>query len=162
LNASADSAEDGLLSPAIRSVFKTAGDDFSCLLIAANDISAAADKLRNDLDITVVREWDRLDTLPDRRFDLAVVAGFPEACSHAGEASVLLARLRDCYAVRVIIVDDAGILTLADYLALGFEGWDTEGESRCFIYDPDSRTLKREWNDARHWANPENFDRYRW
>lgn len=162
MNRSADSAENGILSPAIRSILNAAGDDFSCLLIATNDTSPATDELRNDLDITVVRDWDRLNTFPDRRFDLAVVIGFPEACSQAGEVSALLARLRDCYAVRVIVVDDAGMLTLADYLALGFEGWDTEGESRCFIYDPDSRSLKREWNNARHWANPENFDKYRW
>ena len=52
---------------------------------------------------------------------------------------------------------------MTDYLALGFErrGEPTDG-IELFWYDADRFNPEREWNNPDHWANPENFKRYRW
>ena len=31
-----------------------------------------------------------------------------------------------------------------------------------YTYDIDTFNHRREWNSPEHWANPENFRRYRW
>lgn len=74
----------------------------------------------------------------------------------------LIAALRDRLARRVVVVDDSETLNRNDYLALGFERLEQCDDLPAWHYDPDSASLKREWNTARDWANPENFDRYRW
>lgn len=32
----------------------------------------------------------------------------------------------------------------------------------CFAYQIENYIKKRDWNNARYWANPENFDKYWW
>ena len=159
---SANIAADARLISVIRSLLDSARDDLSCLIVAEGGITGADLGLPKDLDALIVSDPDGADALDGRRFDLAIVAGFPRDCREERAASALLAKLRDRFAPRVLVVDDDRVLSLADYLALGFEGRERDGESRCFIHDPDSPSHRREWNDARHWANPENFDKYRW
>jgi hypothetical protein len=79
---------------------------------------------------------------------------------HLGEPPEhLLAALRDRMARRVVVLDHT--LPPTDFIALGFEllpGAPGEG----YLFDPDSPARRREWNNPDHWANPENFDKYRW
>jgi hypothetical protein len=32
----------------------------------------------------------------------------------------------------------------------------------CFAYQIENYIKKRDWNNARYWANPENFGKYWW
>lgn len=97
------------------------------------------------------------------RYALAYVASERiSTLSGTGSALPCLAALRDRHARIVIVADERECLALTDYLALGFERLEVPGVDRAFIFDPDSATRRREWNNSRDWANPENFDKYRW
>ena len=52
------------------------------------------------------------------------------------------------------------------YLSLGFTkgvSLNTKsGDYQAFIYDIGRYNRRRSWNNAKFWANPENFNRYRW
>lgn len=39
---------------------------------------------------------------------------------------------------------------------------DKENQYRCFSYNLDTYNNKRSWNNADGWANPENFNKFRW
>ncbi|MEM8684211.1 MAG: DUF6231 family protein [Pseudomonadota bacterium] len=67
-----------------------------------------------------------------------------------------IARLRDVHCRRVLLVADDP-WTDNELLALGFQRLPFEG-LRVFLCDPDLTPL-REWNNAKHWAHPQNFDK---
>ena len=77
----------------------------------------------------------------------------PDAARH------LLARLRDRHAELLIVHDPEKVFRTTDYLALGFE---VDEEPDCYVYDATAASRQRDWNNARDWANPENFDKFRW
>lgn len=79
------------------------------------------------------------------------------------DAVELLARLRDGYCDRVIVVESASPLSITEMRALGYVRLEkVDGGAPVYLYDPAIDNQEREWNNARDWANPENFDRYRW
>jgi hypothetical protein len=132
----------------------------SCRVITRQR-GAATDDPDHDLDwMTDVDSHEDLEGLA--RTALAIVFDQiehmpPHAATH------LLAQLRDRYADRVIVVDGNEVFAIGDYLALGFESLEEHAfAERAFVYDPDSPSRRREWNNARNWANPENFDKFRW
>ena len=49
-------------------------------------------------------------------------------------------------------------------LKLGFqtELLDKNNKLKCFSYNLKTYNSKRSWNNAKGWANPENFDKFRW
>ncbi len=75
------------------------------------------------------------------------------------EARHLLARLRDRHSGLVIVHDPVPVFAVSDYLALGFE---SDEQKDCYVFDAAAESRQRDWNNARDWANPENFDKYRW
>jgi len=76
----------------------------------------------------------------------------------------LLGRLRDLHTRRLIVSGAAAALfEPRRMLALGFEHHpSTEAPGRAYLYDRDSFNRTREWNSPENWANPDNFDKYRW
>ncbi len=102
------------------------------------------------------------DSLPaDLRADVALVDA---ACvQDETELLPLLARLRDVHASQVIVVIPTGHPSRNDLIALGFEARKSpSGDGLVFVWDPALANRPREWNNSKHWANPENFSRYRW
>lgn len=100
----------------------------------------------------------------DVRADLAVVIDQIESMPR-DEAAYLLCRLRDVLCRRVLLVvrDEDERWPGAELLALGFlELKRTAGDRRFYLFDPALFNEPRDWNNASNWANPENFDRYRW
>lgn len=97
-----------------------------------------------------------------RRCSYALV--FDQLPHMARENAVqLLARLRDCLAERVLVADEQDVFTPAEMLSLGYIRQEPGLAGRnLYAYDPDVCNPGREWNNADHWANPENFSRYRW
>ena len=71
----------------------------------------------------------------------------------------LLARLRDGHAAMLVAHDPSRVFSTADYLALGFE---VDARADCYVYDANAASRQRDWNNASNWANPENFDKFRW
>ena len=79
-------------------------------------------------------------------------------------AAEVVGRLRDFGGGCVLIADEVGsILSERELLALGYvrRQHPTSGVG-FYLYDPDDFFPAREWNNAERWANPENYDRYRW
>ncbi len=92
----------------------------------------------------------------ETRYDLALV--FDPAPNHAPAIS----RLRDLGCRRVLILGHDPAWTTNDLRALGFLPVDAYGDRSAFLHDSDLLNQPREWNNSKHWANPENFDKYRW
>ena len=100
------------------------------------------------------------DDLPeDLRVDVAVVDA--RSCDDVRRVAALLARLRDVHAQRVVAIV-AG-MARNDLLALRFEPANHAFEgAEVYLSSAGITDKRREWNNARDWAHPENFDRYRW
>ncbi len=104
-----------------------------------------------------------VDELPaDLRVGVALVAVSSE--SNSEDTLPLIARLRDVHADRVIAWVDNELTGARDALiAMGFEKRESPSEDGLlFVWDPALANRPREWNNSEHWANPENFSRYRW
>lgn len=134
----------------------------SCLVVScdsdASSVSAAeigVAEVRCLAGVASVADLDGLD-----RYSLAIVVG-QLGDMQKGDLVHLLARLRDRYAERVILRGESSILSSSELMALGFVRFRRAG-ARFYVYDPDTYFEPREWNNSRHWANPENFRKYRW
>lgn len=104
-----------------------------------------------------------VDALPaDLRVDVALIA--VTSRNDSEDTLPLIARLRDVHADRVIAwVDDDSTGACEALVAMGFEKRKSPSEDGLlFVWDPALANRPREWNNSQHWANPENFSRYRW
>jgi len=105
----------------------------------------------------------QLTTLPP--IDIAIISDVVESLTKV-DATQWLAALRNQHAQHLLlIVEQRNVNTnwqLADYLALGFK---KRGEFDCYAlysYAIEDYQFKKEWLNSRYWANPDNFDKYRW
>lgn len=96
------------------------------------------------------------------RVDVALVR--PLTGDHHRGISMLLARLRDVHAERVLLCpDQLARPDAAGFAALGFEPRKSPPvDGLVYVWDPALADQPREWNNSRNWANPENFSKYRW
>lgn len=126
-------------------------------LVAYGPLAATRHDSSSDLS---VERLPGADDLPaDLRVDVAVVDA--RDCDDVRRVGALLARLRDVHAQRVVVLV-AGIAR-NDLLALRFEPTKHAFEgAEVFLSNAGITDKRRDWNNARHWAHPENFDRYRW
>ena len=91
-----------------------------------------------------------------QRFDLGLVV-------EPGPSDVpAIARLRDIGCSRVLLLSGQQTWPVNQLRGLGFQPVEPLGSHAAFLYDSDLLNRPREWNNAKHWANPENFDKYRW
>lgn len=101
------------------------------------------------------------------RHDLAVTAGALEALE-AVQAGIVVARLRDLLApVTLVLLDTSrGRLGHNDMVGYGFErlAQDPPPSPRraLYLFAIDRYKTTPDWLNPRHWANPENWDKYRW
>jgi hypothetical protein len=115
--------------------------------------------------------WLRQVTTPDelpldqQRFALAAAAGVFERL-HTDTAAALLAALRDRCAQRVLVALPGRPWSAQDMRGFGFESLGTvrAGAAVLGTYGFDIDRYKRtpDWLNARHWANPELWGRFRW
>ncbi len=104
-----------------------------------------------------------LATLPaELRVEIALVRPFSGDSERA--LSMVLARLRDVHANRVLLcADQLAKSATSGFVALGFEPRKSPSvDGLVYVWDPALADQPREWNNARSWANPENFSKYRW
>lgn len=101
--------------------------------------------------------------------DLALVQ--TDTALPAAKMTILLARLRDVYARKVLVIaapgQDQGHWDRRALIGLGFtpygEAINAAGERLC-LYQFDIATYKTtpDWLSPENWANPERWDKYRW
>jgi hypothetical protein len=96
------------------------------------------------------------------RFDIAIVADGIDRLP-VSDCTRMLANLRNLHTnvVAVAAPETPVGWTERDFLALGFAPAPGEG-ARLYVYDIATYNPRRDWNNPRHWANPENFGKYRW
>gem|GEM_PF-618442 len=107
------------------------------------------------------------------RFDFVIVRGVLEHMD-ADIGAHLLARLRDVHCRRFCVLLEAernddqghGHWEAAELAAMGLSHWSSEpiADTLYDVYGFDLGTYKRtpEWLNARHWAHPEHWGKYRW
>lgn len=129
-------------------------------LVVARRLPVAADQLPVPID-----HLDGVGTVADLgdagNYSLGIVFDQLEYMTPS-DATHLLARLRDRHTRKLLVCDGARTLARSDFFALGFEIAADIEFARCFRYDADAPSRQREWNSPSNWANPENFDRFRW
>lgn len=107
---------------------------------------------------------ERLDRLG--RFECALVIGAVEVLGvQAGRE--LLGRLRNVHTDHLyVLARDDPRWPLTEWLALALQRADTFAIEGCSItlyaYDLATYNRVRSWNNSRYWANPQNWNRFRW
>ncbi len=99
-----------------------------------------------------------------KRFGAGVVLDGLAGLSRA-DGTQLLAQLRDQLCEQVfVVVTKASAWSREDMLALAYTLRARSADDQWLLYDHDiaSYNPERDWNTPEHWANPENFERYRW
>lgn len=109
-------------------------------------------------------------SLGGETFDVAIVAGVLSAVPHQ-TAIALLARLRDVLAHRVLIIDTTTPHNLGNrndisYRAYGFRCLLTHQDAgqlwRVHEFSIDTYKTTPDWLNAKDWAHPQRFDKFRW
>jgi hypothetical protein len=98
------------------------------------------------------------------RFDFAVVAQLTEI-HDADTARVILGRLKNLHTDRFLLLADPArsCLDRDALLSLALAPLAHLEDGRvAWLYDIDRYNPERDWNTPADWANPENFDRFRW
>ena len=83
------------------------------------------------------------------------------------EAIIWLSMLRNRHSQHLVLVVNSEMANqqnwqIADYLALGLQQHSSDSAYQLFSYNIESYRPKRDWLNSRFWANPENYDKYRW
>jgi hypothetical protein len=98
------------------------------------------------------------------RFDFAVVSGLLEEIE-AADAEAVLGRLKNLHTSRFLLLADPARASLGHdaLLALALAPFEHLADGRvAWRYDLDRYNPERRWNNPEDWANPHNFDRFRW
>lgn len=110
----------------------------------------------------------RAESLMGRgRYGLVLVAGALETLDKDGGIR-LIARLRDLHARRLFVAVPLGSggWSARDLYGLGLRRaahcLRAEGGPQLFYFDLESYKQTPEWLNAKYWANPEMWDKYRW
>jgi len=98
--------------------------------------------------------------------DLAIISDLLETLPKQ-EAIQWLSMVRNRYAQHLVLAVNSEMANqqgwqLADYLALGLQQHGSYADYQLFSYNIESYRPKRDWLNNRFWANPENYDKYRW
>ena len=105
---------------------------------------------------------DKLEALG--RFDFAIVSGLLENVA-AADAEAVLGRLKNLHTSRFLLLADPACACLGHdaLLALAMAPFEHLADGRvAWRYDLDRYNPERRWNNPEDWANPHNFDRFRW
>ena len=79
--------------------------------------------------------------------------------------NALIAKCRDQLSQRVVLelnLDDENGMTETDCLALGFVRCAVTESKRYYLFDLKTYKPVPDWLNPKFWANPQNWDKYRW
>jgi hypothetical protein len=82
----------------------------------------------------------------------------------ADTAQQWLAMQRNLWSKEIALVIDTRYCDWPQqfFIGLGFFRLEEAGTQQLWYYAIDSYNRKRQWNNNRYWANPQNFEKYRW
>lgn len=106
---------------------------------------------------------EQFDNLP--QVDLAIICDLIETTAKK-QAIEWLGLLKNRHSPHIVLVVDLNQAeskgwTLTDFLGLGFSLRLNE-DYALFTYALENYQFKKDWLNSRYWANPENYDKYRW
>jgi len=108
-----------------------------------------------------------LEQLNDQaRIDLAIISDLIETLPKQ-EAIQWISMVRNRHAQHLVLITNSERANqqgwqIADYLALGLQQHGSHNDYQLFSYNIESYRPKHDWLNSRFWANPENYDKYRW
>ncbi|EMR12332.1 hypothetical protein MPL1_10888 [Methylophaga lonarensis MPL] len=117
------------------------------------------------LKITTPFAQSQLEQLP--LVDVAVISDLTEQLDVAA-GQQWLGSLRNRYTPHIFLISEPAQARqngwqLTDYLALGLRHIaGTQQGVQLFSYAIENYQYRRDWLNSRFWANPENYDKYRW
>jgi len=88
----------------------------------------------------------------------------PALDTDAAARNAIIAKCRDQLAQKVLLelaLDDQG-MTETECLALGFARCAVTEANRYYLFDLKTYKPVPDWLNPKFWANPQNWDRYRW
>ena len=141
------------------------------VLVIGNSLTPPVEALTGTAEsVTCLSSAEALERLSALSIhDLALIQA--DADLSATGTAILLARLRDVYARKVLVIASAGgnqgHWDRRALIGLGFtpygEAVSAAGERFC-LYQFDIATYKTtpDWLSPENWANPERWDKYRW
>lgn len=99
----------------------------------------------------------------EQHVDFVLVSGMLEILEST-QAEQLLAHLRDRVARELVILVEGGThWPSSEMIALGFRHIpELMAETRGYYFALETYKRVPEWLNSRFWANPENFNKYRW
>ena len=83
------------------------------------------------------------------------------------QGTTVLGHLRNAVSPRIWQIGSGGSQwQFGDYIALGFKALQPitlhNKKLENYFYDLGTYNKKRDWNNSKYWANPENWNKYRW
>jgi Family of unknown function (DUF6231) len=114
--------------------------------------------------LTTPFSLEQLADLPT--MDLAIISELTETLTKE-LATQWLGILRNRHVSHIIVISEREKALqqgwqLTDFLAMGFKLHGNHDDTDIFSYAIESYQPKRDWLNARFWANPENYNKYRW
>ena len=135
--------------------------------LIVGETALACYKEQQDTRLQVLKTPFSLEQLSNiTAIDLAIISEITDTLPKP-QAVEWLGLMRNCYAQHIIVISETGSMAqhdwqLADYLALGMQRVAITSHHQIFSYAIENYQPKRDWLNNRFWANPENYDQYRW
>ncbi len=139
------------------------------LLAACNTLPTAVKNwaTKNFCKLELIGASSTLENLG--RFDLIMVVGYLEALDKK-VAMQHLAQFRNIHGSKIWVqINKSSALSFNDFIGLGFKRLTINNEGDAldeaysyFGFDLASYNHKRSWNNSKYWANPENWNKFRW
>ncbi len=99
-------------------------------------------------------------------YDLVIISEITDFLSKR-EATEWIGTIRNYHSTHIILITDRIASRLkgwqfSDFLALGLKLMGSTDHEDIYSYAIESYQPKKDWLNNRFWANPENYDKYRW
>ncbi len=139
----------------------------SASVLLAGGIAIASYKQQQDTRLQVLKTPFSLEQLTTiDTIDLAIISEVTDSLSKP-DAIEWLSMVRNGHCQHIIVIAESERSKqqgwqLADYLAMGMAQIDTVDNYQIFSYAIEHYRPKRDWLNNRFWANPKNYDKYRW
>ena len=94
--------------------------------------------------------------------DMVLIAEDIEALDR-DQATQVIGQMRNVLNAQIIaVLSNNAPLGFNEMIGLGFKRESLDQGLAIYTYDIANYNKKREWNNSRFWANPQNFDKFRW
>ncbi|MFW5450440.1 MAG: DUF6231 family protein [Methylophagaceae bacterium] len=136
-------------------------------ILLVGDIAVTSYKQQQDTRLQVLKTPFSLEQLTTiATIDLAIISEVTDILDKS-DGIKWLSMLRHCHVQHMIVISESEQAKqqgwqLADYLAMGMAHIATSDNYQIFSYAIEHYRPKKDWLNSRFWANPENYDKYRW